>query len=162
MKNETLYNKTVDILVQAYLNDTLIHGNCFACAVGNMVASNMGFQFVVDNSTNHNPHRLGWGEGYFYSSNNIKPTWFDMCGPYGGLEYESPKALEQIKSTGYSFEELIRIERAFEVSDRGNSKDEYMFNGLMAVIEVLDQIHENTDTVITETTKRKFNKVVAS
>jgi len=30
------FNDTVDILVKAYLNDTLEHGVCSACAVGNI------------------------------------------------------------------------------------------------------------------------------
>jgi len=40
------FENTVDILVKAYINDTLEHNNCYACAVGNIVAHNMGERFV--------------------------------------------------------------------------------------------------------------------
>lgn len=42
MKRPELYQKTVDILVKAYFDDTLQHGNCYACAVGNIIAGNCG------------------------------------------------------------------------------------------------------------------------
>jgi hypothetical protein len=42
MIKEPLYHKTIGILVDAYFDDTLQHGNCSACAVGNLVAAAKG------------------------------------------------------------------------------------------------------------------------
>jgi hypothetical protein len=41
------FNHTVNVLVKAYLNDTLRHNNCYACAVGNMIASANGFKYSM-------------------------------------------------------------------------------------------------------------------
>ncbi len=55
----------------------------------------------------------------------------------------------------------ISIEHAFEYAPKGNSEDDYMFNGLMAVVDALDIIHENTDINITKEIKQKFVKQLA-
>lgn len=46
MKNKELFDKTIGILVNAYLNDTLENANCHACAVGNLVATNCGYEMI--------------------------------------------------------------------------------------------------------------------
>lgn len=38
------FHETVGILVQAYLNDTLIHQSCQHCAVGNLITAT-GYEF---------------------------------------------------------------------------------------------------------------------
>ena len=139
MIKEQLYNKTVDILVQAYFNDTLIHGNCASCAVGNIVAHNMGYTYTSDKK--------------FWECSI--PNWYDVFRAY--QKYEG-KAKKQIDSTGYTWQELAKVEKAFESAGKGNSGDDYMFNGLMAVIDVLDIIHENTDEKATTETKKRFVK----
>lgn len=156
MNNEELYHKTVNILVQAYFNDTLEHTQCRACAVGNIVAANMGM-------------KLQFNEEYRY----IAPTdfvpddpkkdsglWFDAIGS-GDVKksFITEDILRQVKATGYSPYELMLIEFAFEhPENKGSSPDEYMFNGLMSVIDVLDEIHENKDSVVTQVSKSKFQK----
>lgn len=151
MKKEALYHKTVDILVQAYFNDTLQLGDCNACAVGNLVAANMGYKYTRcldwENSTGAYVSTQ-WDEVHCVSH---EP---DMNNYFG-------EAKKQIDSTGYSPHETCRIEYAFEAAPIGNSNEDYMFNGLMAVIEVLDQIHENTDTSITTASKNRFDKTLA-
>ncbi len=163
MKNEALYRKTVDILVDAYFKDTLEHGNCYACAVGNMIAGNCGFEFL-------NSDTVGWqafpniytgrGKMFWNNSNKIKDN--PVMYLTENREEKLTRAAEiLIKKTGYSFDELFRIENAFEKQDKMDSfdcKDEYMFNGLMAVINVLDEIHENKDEQVTQTQKSRFNK----
>lgn len=136
MKNKELYNKTVDILVQAYFNDTLRHGDCKACAVGNLIQANGGF----------NNFFTTWTEVFItvYGEQAVNPTEY-----YG-------EAKREIDSTGYAWPDLAKIEKAFESANGIN--DEKMFNGLMAVIEVLDQIHENTDQEVTKVSKQKFVK----
>jgi len=159
MKRPELYNKTVDILVEAYFNDTLVHGNQCGCAVGNMVAANMGVRlhklkcgtivpsywdddFVTDNFTIEN-------NGLWYLK---KSTDAD------DIRFKQEDIDKQIFSTGYSWNEILAIERAFEYCQYTEDDDSYMLNGLMAVIDTLDIIHENTDTISTETTKNRFVK----
>jgi hypothetical protein len=36
------FENSVDVLVKAYLNDTLEHGQCHACAVGNLICAETG------------------------------------------------------------------------------------------------------------------------
>jgi hypothetical protein len=141
MKNEALYNKTVDILVKAYFNDTLVHGKCNMCAVGNLC----GGEYL-------------WGR-LFRTEHGVQYFGNAML-EYYGIKYDSNKMIEglrQIDNTGYSLLELAKIEFAFESA---SGEGDWSFNGLMAVIEVLDQIHENTDTQITTSAKERFKKAV--
>lgn len=138
MKNAELFHKTVGILVKAYQNDTLEHENCYACAVGNLVAGSLGIKFTSD------------FQGRVIWEDEIKPRWdevhcfvgynqiWNRCGSY------VDEGLEQIKLTGYLPEQTAKIEVAFETADRGNNEDEWMFNGLMSVVDTLMQIHEAT------------------
>lgn len=117
-----LYRKTVNILFDAYFNDTLEHGNPCGCAIGNIVASNLGFQFKMSGDG-----RMIWKNGH--------PNWY----------YKIGDADRQISSTGYSPKEVSLIEKRFEGVSRAPRKDERMFNGLVAVLDVLKQIHEVTE-----------------
>lgn len=156
MKNEQLYNKTVDILVQAYFNDTLISGNCYACACGNLVAANMGFEYEEVSSI-FPQQRLKW-KGFTSLVEETRTfntfTWFWV--KYPNISELTPEIEQQINSTGYSSRELARIETAFEDSYEGNDP---MFNALMAVVDVLDEIHENKEETVTHIAKSKFVKV---
>jgi hypothetical protein len=131
------FKHTMDLLVKAYLNDTLIHGNCAACAVGNMIADSMNYSFKREKATGL-PDGLSWREAY--------PVWDDVfVTAWGSQDIDKSKyydrSKEQIDSTGYSMEELARIEYAFEKANKGKTVDDYMFNGLLAVLEVLADIH---------------------
>lgn len=178
MKNVELYNKTVDILVQAYFNDTLFHGSCAACAVGNIVAHNMGFDIIKKEAT-HTIDTFCWvkdGQEHPYpglgqcetGEYNLINGWGAVIGTNGfpknmrkpKLGRMVGKAKEQILSTGYSVLELAKIEFAFETATMGKSDDEWMFNGLMAVIEVLDEIHQNENKEVTNISKQKFTKQI--
>ena len=138
MKNPELYNKTVDILVQAYLKDTLEHQDPCACAVGNIIASNNSTKEPFSWVENRNPD----GEG----------SWYTQIVVFESNKL-SPGVALQVANTGYSPKELRLIEHAFESASR---EGDWMFNGLMDVVAVLDKIHENTNEVITRQTKRKF------
>lgn len=62
-----------------------------------------------------------------------------------------------IDQTGYSEVELAKIEFAFESADEGSTEDENMFNGLMAVVDVLAEIH-GVDLTSKEQAKKLFVK----
>lgn len=149
------FNDTVNILVKAYLNDTLAHGDCWACAVGNIVADKIGYKVVK-------------------KQNHLSCSWVGKLGLTGFPEWDNVfctsmgeqdlfpeeyygRAKKQIDSTGYSWKQLARIEFAFESADQGNSSDEWMFSGLMAVVDVLAEIH-NVDLIQRESAKLLFVK----
>lgn len=146
MKRPELYHKTVGILVDAYFNDTLVHGDYCGCAVGNMIAANLGIKLI------RRRDGVEWGAN---TMKHFGSEWYDL--KYG-TKLVGDKGEIQIKSTGYTYQQILDIEKAFELAEDGNTEEEYIFNGLMAVIDVLDQIHENTDTNVTQETKNKFNK----
>jgi hypothetical protein len=156
MKNKELYHKTIDILVKAYLNDTLEQRNCMACAVGNMVAAGLGIKIINDKE--RCPYKdLGglqrfavWDadeyefdelmvrfleDGIFHSSVRR------VMSVGGRIDIDDPKVQKQIKATGYKIEDLALIEMAFE-KGRGDSGDEKIYNSLMEVVNILGQIHE--------------------
>lgn len=142
MKNQELFEKTVGILVKAYQNDTLMHGNCMACAVGNIVAANLGicdigsrlewYKKAMDVPDTCN----GW-PSVFMTRLNSKKQRVDV---EAMMRDEAAKL--QIGSTGYTWQELAKVEYAFETASIGNNDDEWMFNGLLAVYDVLCEIHE--------------------
>jgi hypothetical protein len=147
MNRIDLYNKTVDILFQAYFNDTLEHGNYCGCAVGNLVAAGMGKKIIRSSG------QVDWLNDLDGGS-----LWYDLIRgyiEYGGNE-EREAATAQILSTGYSFDEITMIERSFEKAPFGNSQDDYMFNGLVSVLEALKQIHEIKDEHVTEVSRKRF------
>lgn len=144
MKNKELFDKTVNILLEAYRNDTLQHSNCYACAVGNLVAANNGIEI------NHKVHEdcsrtLSWNDrGSMYESTEVTyNNWFVLWSPHARPTEELERlAIEEVLSTGYTLEECKKIEYAFEnVSDDGGD-DQYMLNGLLAVYDTLCDIHE--------------------
>ena len=161
MKNKELYDRSVNILVDAYMNDELVAQDCNACAVGNLVCANMDYRM----------HKSYLGKLIWLDKNGniINPLWSKVHTVNIGhiimrtymVENYIGCAKAQIDSTGYTPEQTSRIEVAFE---KGNlivgSKDEKMFSGLMSVIDVLDEIHENTDEEVTKETKSKFQKTV--
>jgi hypothetical protein len=138
------FNHTLNVLVKAYLNGTLEHGQCSACAVGNIVMESCpdARMLLIE----------GWPL-VFVSEGDDKQRL--RPGEYKG------EAKRQIDATGYTWQELARIEKAFEKHD-SFSEDESiiesdMFNGLMAVVDVLAEIH-NIDLQHREEAKALFVK----
>ena len=122
MNNRKQFDKTIGILVKAYFNETLEHGEPCACAVGNLILAN-----------------------------GIKPSWvwYNAVRRYSNPCEESNL---QIESTGYSIEEIRSIEYAFEFRQLGiegsiemGRKDKDGYLGLMRVVDVLIEIHEGTE-----------------
>jgi hypothetical protein len=153
MKNPELFHKTISILVKAYQNETLIHGDCTACAVGNMVADNMG---IRDTYTKdyllRDKHPFRMGDGYVNWS-----MAFCSDGPYSQTiiteeDYQllienHPIIRQQIESTGYSYLELAAIEKAFEAN---TCSIDPQFDGLMSVVDALMEIHEASKEEVEE------------
>lgn len=141
MRNEIeKFHHTIGVLVKAYLNNTLERGHDCACAVGNLVADACG-----------------------YSGIEWEAAWFDVYVCKVKWEDSLALAKEQIESTGYSVKEIIKIEKAFEKAEwardeKGWIDDEAsMFNSLVAVVDVLAEIH-GIDLSTLEETKKLFVK----
>jgi hypothetical protein len=148
MKNKELYDKTISILVKAYLNDTLEHGNYCGCAVGNLIADGMGFKLTVcEDESGYN--RIRWDD-----QQEIAEHWFGFI---AGGKFNKKLAEEHILSTGYTGANITDIEHAFESIPYNTEKYERMYLGLMEVVSVLGQIHEVEKEAIEET-KLLFTK----
>lgn len=139
------FHYTVNVLVKAYLNETLEHGVCTACAVGNIIADSVKAKVIKD-------HGVWVRNGAL-----VQPIWDDVfLSEIPGEQKINPEnykgwAKRQIDTTGYTWQELAKIEYAFELHncliDYPNDEQEEkqisdaMFNGLMAVVDVLADIH---------------------
>jgi hypothetical protein len=149
------FNHTVNVLVKAFLNGTLLHGDCAACAVGNIIAAEIGATIILDEDSR--------GLSYWIRNmQEIQIGWSDVFCSHSDGQKIDPKAYigqvkRQIDVTGYSWQELAKIEFAFEKAPAGGSEDEWMFNGLMAVVDVLADIH-GVDLTQKENAKLLFVK----
>lgn len=125
------FENTVSILVKAYLNDTLRHENCAACAVGNLIAHSLGAEVGI----------VTWVLG----EEEIEPAWQNVfCTNPMFPQRISPErylaeAKYQIDATGYSWQDLAKIEASFESITK---REDRMFLGLMAVVDILAEIHQ--------------------
>lgn len=131
------FQHTLDGLVKAYLNNTLSHGNCEACAVGNIVGGGDWAAWFVT------------AIGKQYLNPNLIGKKNKIAGYY------------QIQNSGYSKVELMRIEFAFETALKGKNEDDWMFNGLMAVLDVLADIHQ-VDLSEKRTYQNQFEEIFNS
>jgi hypothetical protein len=153
------FEKAYNSLYNAFMNDTLAKGTCVACAVGNILAdalggkiSKKGYEFACSISNT-------WWNTFFITVDN-EQTIFD--------DNNDIPAYGRLKDlTGYSVEELAKIEFAFETNTKIRFINypfvteerimEDQFRGLMAVMDVmieLDNIEEGRK--YKETFKNKF------
>ncbi len=155
------FEKAYNALYKAFMNDTLAKGTCAACAVGNIVADAMGakvykkgYEFECDI---HN----GWWSKFFVTIENEQEIKHQRADP----DYWRLKKL-----TGYSIEELAKIEFAFETNTKIRffnypfmTEEKIMedqFNGLMAVMDVLIELDDvNEGEKFKETFKNKFQTI---
>ena len=165
------FDHTVSVLVNAYVDDKLKHQDCSCCAVGNIISHACGYKREVlndkpfwtkgnkvfkpikwlnafgTNVVDHQPGFLNWIVG---NKHRVIKSWM------------KPEKIDSTveawaEATGYTIMELARIESAFERAEFGKSKDEWMFNGLMAVVDVLAEIH-GVDLTVKESAKLLFTK----
>lgn len=158
------FDHTVSVLVKAYFKGTLAHKLCTACAVGNIVAD------LKQTTPAHTTGDKNTEFECWEYANGDRACWYDVV-----CEFSTPgssnymEGLKQIESTGYTIQEIRSIEYAFEHAPgdpgdsgtgifRGRCVDpEWMFNGLMAVVSVLAEIH-NVDLQATEKARKLFIK----
>lgn len=145
------FKNTVDILVKAYFNDELRHGDCEACAVGNIVYA-AGFKRY--NGPKMHIDSCGMWKNVFCTDMLSKRQHFGSIDENGEYYLAGIRA---INATGYGLDDLAKIEYAFEIAPYGSSDEEWMFNGLMAVVDVLAAIHR-VDLTQKEQAKLLFQK----
>ena len=142
------FQQTVDVLVKAYLNDTLNALDCAACAVANLIS-----------------HQLNAKPVYKRGVHITAPVFISQSGERFCVPWEGYDAVLDIdlalpktnvnKLIGYSNKDIARIEIAFL---RGVGKSNIdNFNGLMAVVDVLAEIH-GIDLTAKEEAKLLFVK----
>lgn len=141
------FENSINVLVKAYLNGTLQYTNCYACAVGNLVADANKIKHIVENGI------VKWESNY--------PIWLTNI-RFGEVKDRNSASKEQGDSTGYTQQEIAKIECAFEYGyplDFSNpvKKDCDGYLGLMRVVDVLAEIH-NIDLEAKESAKQLFVK----
>lgn len=195
MNRPELYQKTVDLLLDAYNSGKLEHGDCKACAVGNICGGNDNWArlFMTSSGTQH-VSKLDKikvyksGIGTIEIPNEQAEEYSEKGFVYGDSGYDgddvdgfsvSPRnfvakkmeAVKLIESTGYTMEELMKIEFAFEISidNTEEGRNHYIYEdnkkgqfiGLTAVLNVLAEIHAAPETEKTSN-QEKLEKVYAS
>lgn len=134
MKTPERFERAVKALVQAFFNDTLAKEDCTMCAVGNICEGKKDWSAVFITTTHF---------GQFIAEDCYVNDY-----QYRNGDIYHPKQV--IDKTGYTWQELAKVEAAFESNTRipkqvyyKYSKTEIMedqFNGLMAVVDVLCEI----------------------
>lgn len=129
MNRPELYQKTVDVLLDAYNSRELKHALCTACAVGNICKEASQITGISKGA---------WSVLFATTTSLVQ------------MEYESESLKESvyaayklINATGYTKQELMKIEYAFE--KEGYSDNQYP--GLCRVLDVLKEIHETEQEV---------------
>lgn len=159
MKRKELFDTSVSVLTKAYMNDTLQHGSCSACAVGNLVSAGVERDKGV---AGYQPSF--WGLVVCTLSNGQG----DVVKRFRPTYYEGAAAFE-LDATGYNCLEIQKIESAFEstspfrtcesrASVPSKVLDESMFKGLCAVYDALCEIHEVTEQDNVPTAELVFAK----
>ena len=152
--------RAIDIFLDAINKQTLAKGTCSACAVGNLVAHGMGYSIELpeDECGSYEWRKQGsykspkWG-AYFTTCDGIQTVY-----PLSDLlESSVTTMIEEIESTEFSAEELMKIEYAFETNTEIHW-DDYVehtneeiradqIRGLEAVVRVMLRFDEQTDNV---------------
>lgn len=153
------FDNTVQILVKAFLEGTLRKGSCAACAVGNICAAALGVGVDMPDLplTRH-----GWldsedGPMWHHLFMSTSPTFQTRSFEQDDFDTDEVAVrmgIEQIGETGYTIAQLADVERAFE-SAHIKYNEEAEFAGLMAVVDVLADIH-GIDLATAEVAKGLF------
>lgn len=141
MENKELFDKSFNVLLNAYKTDTLVYSTQCACAVGNLVAAANGYEIIKDYS-----YRWKSSDGM------IEPAWGECMDVFGMSSFNKEKYKGQckfeIESTGYTYEQIIKIENTFcdmLFANPSQSNELKIYSGLDAIVDYLLKIHYATD-----------------
>lgn len=130
MNRPEIYQKSVDTLLDAYNNRELMYGVCHACAIGNLLG-NQGDWATIIGFQGTPTTRVG-------------PEIISKAYP----QYKRHVGRKLIEESGYTLEELISIEQAFENQNTDyptkimRNSPSNQLKGLAAVLDVLREIHD--------------------
>lgn len=170
MKNKELFEKTIDILVKAFQQDTLNYWSPCGCAVGNLCAAASGYTVIK-------PYKYSEGSifkelSYILAWKGLsdqaifRPNWTQVFSDgcvYNDNSSHKAEGEKELLATGYTIDELIKIEAAFkrgwQYDLRGEAVFDYsinseevttekQFQGLLSVYDTLCEIHEVDKTEV--------------
>ncbi len=106
------FKNAISALRKAFFTNNLISGSCSACAVGQIVANAYG-DISTNNEIVHcnDIKNVRW-RALFFTDDNKQTKRYHM------LSTEVDIALQLIEPTGYSEEELARVEYSFETATK--------------------------------------------
>jgi len=163
MKQKKLFERTLEVLVNAFTADKLVPGSFCSCAVGNMVAAACGYrvEFIAFSCSNEEFYKLlTWmaDEQTLVAAPEWHHVFYTTTSQKVYMDAYHGKAKKEIDKTGYDVYDLMAIEEAFELASRSgedidpmagmsllqrlNYTRERSYLGAMAVLQVLGQIHE--------------------
>ena len=147
------YENGVNILITAYRNGTLFHGNCEACAVGNLLGGEGLWQFVIGVTS------LSKGSSLVHQVD----------------KYYLDKGKDLIDKSPYTVDEITAIERAFELSifnmfDNRPERHHFViyhpkkaqYIGLCAVLDVMAEMIEDKPTTDTSQSKEELEIILSN
>jgi len=142
MNRQALFERSIDVLAQAFFDGTLKHGDPCACAIGNLIAAEIGANTDADYASEWPDHSSG-------------TSWYDVLVTFKAKKDMgiAPEDEEIAQPLGYSNAEILKIEEAFE-----DTLFNDQFQGLMNVLDVLFEIHEIEDEGVRRDSREAFVK----
>lgn len=156
--------KAIDIFLDAINEGTLAKGNCCACAVGNLVAHGMNGKISrLENSFNCNVKNNEWYNLFLtYVSSGQQDIRKENL--------DSPAVIACIEATEFTWEELAKIEHAFETNTKIYYANYYCYtrekiredqiNGLAAVIKVMETFDNIESDLYVNEFKNRVKKLI--
>lgn len=140
MNRPNVYVKTIETLEYALLKKKIRKGYPESCATSMIVASANGVEtFVARNGATR------WKESFPYWATLFYP---DIAEDVEDEDYEA-LGQEQIEKTGYTVDEIEKLDLAFESGDD-------LYSGLNNFLRVLHKIHEEHNPSHTINKNRKL------
>lgn len=133
MNRPEVFRNTVDILVQAFFNETLAAGSCSACAIGNILAESNDTEVVRSDDGG-----FGWAadkDAAWVSSRAIGQVDVHP-------ELDAPYSTEELTRIEAAFERAVQLDHLEYAQYPDSAVVEDQFRGLMAVVDVLEDIHD--------------------
>lgn len=153
MKTTERFDKAYSALVKAFFEGTLGKWTCAACACGNIIAEAEGCRLTSDEFKKLCDYRSGGNKEIIKKADYILSLWGNKREEDYDMEEKQtvfiplPEFIGQYNSAGYTTEEFVLIEEAFErntkipfhnyggIDDKKILEDQY--SGLVAVVDVL-------------------------
>lgn len=156
--------KAIDIFLDSLNSNTLQHGTCTACAVGNLVAAGCGVQLfnrsdfiIADNDVFITPYGsidiTDWANLFITSDNGVQEK--RELSRFTPSDQKRLQAL--IDTTGFTIDELAEIEYTFETVARHTG----VIFALEAVVKVMMSFDEVDQSTVKEVFTNKAEAIYA-